>query len=101
MNTEARLKDRSAHVCVIGLGYVGLPLALSAAKAGFRVTGLDVSEERVREVCSGNGKLTDLDDADLKQQIDAGRLSATTDVSALATADVEQLRPYTAEGRVA
>lgn len=88
MTPEERLADRSAHVCVIGLGYVGLPLAMSAAKAGFRVTGIDVSEERVRHVCSGTGNLTDLDDAELKHEIDAGRLSATTDVAVLATADV-------------
>ncbi len=42
MDLEARIRDRSAHICVIGLGYVGLPLATEFAEAGYRVTGVDL-----------------------------------------------------------
>lgn len=88
MSLAAKITDRSAHVCVIGLGYVGMPVALRAARVGFRVTGVDLSEERVAAVCAGRSGLTDIDDDELATQVHSGRLSATTDSAVLASADI-------------
>jgi UDP-N-acetyl-D-glucosamine dehydrogenase len=83
-----RIESRDAHVCVVGLGYVGVPLALSAAQAGFRVTGIDISAERVEAICAGRSGLTDVDDGLLTDLVSTGRLGATTDAGVLSSADV-------------
>jgi UDP-N-acetyl-D-glucosamine dehydrogenase len=88
MDLLERIESRAADVCVIGLGYVGLPLAIAAARAGFHVTGIDLNEDRVREVCSGLSSVTGVSSNEVSDQIRAGRLLATTDTAALSTADV-------------
>jgi UDP-N-acetyl-D-glucosamine dehydrogenase len=88
MDLLERIESRAADVCVIGLGYVGLPLAIAAARAGFQVTGIDLNEDRVREVCSGLSSVTGVSSNEVSDQIRAGRLLATTDTAALSTADV-------------
>ena len=67
--------------CVIGLGYVGLPLAVEKAKAGFKTIGFDVQKEKVDLVNTGHNYIGDVVDSDLKKLVDAGTLSATTDFS--------------------
>ena len=83
----AKLKDRTAHLGVIGLGYVGLPLAVSMAKAGFKVTGFELSEEKVASLQRGVSYIIDVDSADVAAMVKAGRLTATTDMSGLADVD--------------
>ncbi|MEB3203741.1 MAG: nucleotide sugar dehydrogenase [Candidatus Sericytochromatia bacterium] len=88
----ARLKRvieaREATVAVIGIGYVGLPLAVEKAKVGFRVVGLDRSGDRVRQVNEGKNYIADVQDAELTEMVGAGRLRASTDFSAIGDADV-------------
>ena len=59
------MKNRQAHVAVIGLGYVGLPLAVEFARSGFSVTGVDVSGDRVGAVNEGRSYIADVDDGDV------------------------------------
>jgi UDP-N-acetyl-D-glucosamine dehydrogenase len=81
------ISDRSARIGVIGCGYVGLPLALSFAKAGFRVTGVDVNKERVRRLCAGESYIQDVRSDELAAVVKAGRFTATIDYEALRDAD--------------
>jgi UDP-N-acetyl-D-glucosamine dehydrogenase len=83
-----KIKHREAHVAIIGIGYVGLPLATEMARAGFRTTGYDKSEEKVRAVNAAKSYIGDLSDADLAPLVKEGRLGATTDAAVLASADV-------------
>jgi nucleotide sugar dehydrogenase len=74
-------------VVVVGLGYVGLPLALEAVKSGWRVIGLDVRKDVVTGLNEGHSHVDDLTDQDIRSMLDAG-FSATTDPSMLADAEV-------------
>ena len=60
MDLERKISDRSALVAVIGLGYVGLPLAVEFAKAGFQVTGIDVNPLKVRMITEGESYIQDV-----------------------------------------
>ena len=82
-----KIADRTAHVAVIGLGYVGLPLAAEFAKAGFRVTGVDTDKGRVERLKRGDSYVKDVPAAELRPLVEAGRLSATTEFHFLAEAD--------------
>ncbi len=82
-----RIANREARVCVIGLGYVGLPLAVELARAGYPVVGLDVDAERVDSLMQGRSYIGDVTDADLRAAVESGKLSATTDYDTLAEAD--------------
>ena len=72
---------------VVGLGYVGLPLAVEKAKAGFRTIGFDLQKRKVNSVNAGINYIGDVVDSDLKQLVAAGRLSATTDFSFIKDVD--------------
>ena len=74
-----KLLAREATLGVIGLGYVGLPLAVEKAKAGFRVIGFDVQKEKVDMVNAGHTYIGDVVNEDLEALVDAGMLSAATD----------------------
>jgi UDP-N-acetyl-D-glucosamine dehydrogenase len=74
-------------VAVIGLGYVGLPLATAFAKAGFRVIGVDVDRSKVDAINAGRSYIPDVPDEDLMPHVGSGRLIATLDYDALAGAD--------------
>jgi UDP-N-acetyl-D-glucosamine dehydrogenase len=82
-----KIADRTAHVAVIGLGYVGLPLAVEFAKAGFHVIGLDVDASRVGRLKKGESYIQDVPSSDLRPLVEADRFTATTDRAALAKAD--------------
>src|ERR1035441_7013898 len=82
-----KIRSRRARVGVVGLGYVGLPLAVEFAKAGFTVTGIDVSEEKIRRVNAGDSYVGDIPSATLAPLVDSGRLRATTDFSAVLELD--------------
>jgi UDP-N-acetyl-D-glucosamine dehydrogenase len=76
-----KIKKRTISVGVVGLGYVGLPLAVEKAKAGFKTIGFDVQEEKVNLVNEGHNYIGDVVDSDLKKLVEARMLSATTDFS--------------------
>ena len=82
-----KIIDRSAHVCVIGLGYVGLPLAMAFADAGYRVTGIDTDIDRTAEINEGRSPVQDVSSEALSRVVEVGRLSATTDFSMLQHVD--------------
>ena len=82
---EDRIATRQARVGIVGLGYAGLPLAMSFAEAGFQVTGIDISEERVRAIGEGRSYLVDVP-AERYAGLD-GRLTATTDPSVISELD--------------
>jgi len=85
---RARIESREARIGVIGLGYVGLPLALEFAKAGFRVAGFDLDAEKVRILSGGGSYIGDVPADEVKAPVAAGRLTAHTDFTGLAAADV-------------
>src|SRR6266508_3006851 len=82
---DERIRTREAKVGVVGLGYAGLPLAISFAEAGFEVTGIDLDEERVRALEERRSYLVDVP-AERYEKLD-GRLRPTTDYSAVAELD--------------
>jgi UDP-N-acetyl-D-glucosamine dehydrogenase len=82
------IHDRTAVVGVVGIGYVGLPLAVEKAKVGFPVRGFDRSEERVGKVNAGVNYIGDVVDAELTENVAKGALTATTDFARLAECDV-------------
>ena len=77
----------ASKLLVIGLGYVGLPLVVEAARAGFQVVGLDTSERVGQELNQGRSHVDDVTDADVREILSRG-FTATTDTSCIATADV-------------
>ena len=84
---KKKIQKREVRVAVIGLGYVGLPLAVEKAKAGFKTIGFDVQEEKVKMVNEGHNYIGDVIDDDLKELVNTGMLSATTDFSFIKDAD--------------
>lgn len=76
-----KIQQRTITVGVVGLGYVGLPLAVEKAKAGFKTIGFDIQSSKVDMVNQGNNYIGDVVDADLKQLVDSGMLRATSDFS--------------------
>src|SRR5215207_6546814 len=82
---DERIASRSARVGIVGLGYAGLPLAMAFAEAGFSVTGLDLSEERVAAISEGRSYLVDVP-AERYERV-AGKLEATTDYSVVSSLD--------------
>lgn len=82
-----KLSDKSAVLAVIGLGYVGLPLAVEKAKAGYRTIGFDVQKSKVDMVNRGENYIGDVVNEDLTEIIESGKLSATEDFSEIAQAD--------------
>ncbi|OGF47114.1 MAG: UDP-N-acetyl-D-glucosamine dehydrogenase [Candidatus Firestonebacteria bacterium RIFOXYC2_FULL_39_67] len=83
----AKLKSKKARIAVIGLGYVGLPLAVEKAKMGFSVAGLDVNKVRVDMVNKGECYIPDVVDGALGELVKAGKLRATMDFSVLNNVD--------------
>jgi len=82
-----KLANKTAHIVVVGLGYVGLPLAVRFAEVGFHVTGLEVSEDKVRLITAGKNYIPDVESAVLARLVTENRLMATTDPEVLETAD--------------
>jgi UDP-N-acetyl-D-glucosamine dehydrogenase len=82
-----KLQERTARVAIIGLGYVGLPLAVVFAEKGFTVIGVDTDRRKVDTVNRGESHIQDVPAAQVKSLVDAGKLSATTDFTALQEAD--------------
>lgn len=86
-NLIGKLKNKTATLGVVGLGYVGLPLAVEKAKAGFRVLGFDIQKEKVDMVNVGHNYIGDVVNEDLEKIVASGNLKATTDFAAVAQCD--------------
>lgn len=82
-----KIDQKSARVGVIGLGYVGLPLSMVLAKAGFKVTGFDISNEKVKLLNSGQSDIDDIPSAQVKEMVKSGLFKATTDPAQLSKVD--------------
>ena len=88
MTLRQKIDARQARIGVIGLGYVGLPLAVEFSRAGFEVTGFDVDGTKTAEINAGRSYIGDVRTDDLAACVATGRLRATTDMSLLAGMDV-------------
>jgi UDP-N-acetyl-D-glucosamine dehydrogenase len=84
---EEKIRTRRARVGIVGLGYVGLPLAVEFAKAGFTVTGIDISPEKTALVNAGESYIGDIPTSTLRPLVESGKLRATTDFSAVLELD--------------
>ena len=84
---EEKIRTRRARIGIVGLGYVGLPLAVEFAKAGFSVTGIDISEDKVKRVNAGDSYVGDIPSSTLGPLVESGKLRATCDFSALLELD--------------
>ena len=82
-----KIKQRTARIGVLGLGYVGLPLAVEFARAGFEVCGIDISQQKVAELNAGCSYILDVSSEQLKQLVETGRLKATDDFSVIRELD--------------
>ena len=80
-NLIKKIENKEIVVGVVGLGYVGLPLAVEKAKAGFKTIGFDVQDAKVKMVNEGHNYIGDVVDNDLKELVEKGMLKATTDFS--------------------
>ena len=83
----SKIRDRRAVIGVVGLGYVGLPLAMEFADAGFHVIGFDVSQRVCREIMAGNSHIQDVPGETVAKHVKAGKFEATTDEKALGRCD--------------
>ena len=82
-----KITNRTARTGVVGLGYVGLPLAVELAKAGYRTTGIDLDGRKVQAISEGHSYIPDVATSDVKALSDAGTLGATTDFAVVAELD--------------
>lgn len=82
-----KIKTKKAIIGVIGLGYVGLPLAVEKAKAGYKVIGFDIQTEKVNMINDGHNYIGDIVDSDLLKMIKLGNLKATSDFSFIKNVD--------------
>ncbi len=82
-----KLNDRTAQVGILGLGYVGLPLAVVFAEAGYNVIGIDPDRRKVDTICRGESHIQDVPGEQVARLVKSGKLNATTDFSALQNVD--------------
>ena len=82
-----KIERRAARCGVIGLGYVGLPLALEFARVGFRVVGIDLDEGKVQAIQDGRSYIVDVSDEEIARPVREGKFSATTDFSVISELD--------------
>ncbi len=84
---KEKIDTKTAHVGIVGLGYVGLPLAVEFAKAGFHVTGIDLQQSRIDRLMQGESYIQDVPTSDVAQLVKDRRLDATTDFSVVRDLD--------------
>ena len=82
-----KLENKEARIAVLGLGYVGLPLAVVFAESGYKVTGIDPASEKVNAINAGKSYILDVEDEALASLVRSGHLEATSDFSTLAEID--------------
>src|SRR4051794_19653510 len=85
---DGLIKDKSATIGVVGLGYVGLPLIVEFALKGFRGIGFEVDQNKVKQINAGTSYIPDVPNANVEYSVKAGKFSATTDFSCLSECDV-------------
>src|SRR5579872_6757446 len=84
---QEKISARTARVGIVGLGYVGLPLAVEFAKAGFSVTGIDLCESKVERINAGDSYVQDVTAGDVSALLEEGKIRATTDFSVIRELD--------------
>jgi UDP-N-acetyl-D-glucosamine dehydrogenase len=84
---EEKIRNKSARLGIVGMGYVGLPLAVEFGKAGFSVTGLDVDPDRVKSLQAGKSYIPDVSSDELQNLVKAGLFRGTTDLQVLRELD--------------
>jgi UDP-N-acetyl-D-glucosamine dehydrogenase len=84
---KEKIERREARCGVIGLGYVGLPLALEFARAGMHVTGIDLDERKVEAIKAGKSYIVDVSDEEIAEQVGTGRFEATSEFSVIRDLD--------------
>ncbi len=85
---DAKIRDHSALIGVVGLGYVGLPFAVEKARVGFRVIGIDQNPKRAAKINAGTNYIEDVKDSDLREFVGKGRIRAVTDFSEVSQMDI-------------
>lgn len=85
---DQKISAKSARIAVIGIGYVGLPLAVAFSEAGYRVTGVDLDPRKVESINHGQSYIPDVSSESVRAMCDGGRLSAATDFAVLRESDV-------------
>ncbi len=83
-----RISDRSASIAIIGMGYVGLPLAVEFGRVGFKIIGIDILDKKIKTLNSGKSDVDDIKDYEVKELVDLNRLHTSNDFSQLKKADV-------------
>src|SRR5512141_1013289 len=97
MDLANKIHDRTAKVAVIGIGYVGLPLSIEIARAGFTTVGVDVDKAKVAAVRKNKSFISDVKDSDIAEV--GKKFTATTDFEVLASCDIVNIcvpTPFTA-----
>ncbi len=87
MDLIKKIDDKSAKIGVIGLGYVGLPLAMEFANANYQVLGIDIDQNKINSLNNGENYINDVDDEELKSAVKKGLLKGTTDFSKVKNLD--------------
>ncbi|MBD3274143.1 MAG: nucleotide sugar dehydrogenase [Candidatus Marinimicrobia bacterium] len=87
MTLKEKIQNHEVKLGVVGLGYVGLPLAVDFASAGFRVFGIDIDKSKVDKINQGTNYIQDVSDAELKGLVETGKISATTEFSIIKDLD--------------
>src|ERR1035437_9310675 len=87
VNLEKLFRDGTARIGVVGLGYVGLPLAVEFARAGFRVVGVEASPARTKSLKRGRSYIEDVPDSEIKRLTEAGLLKVRPDGRELGRCD--------------
>ena len=87
MKLKDKIENKSAKICVIGLGYVGLPLAIEFVQAGFNVVGIDIDKDKISLINSGKNYIKDIDDNLLSNAVKNKLLKATDDYSTVKNMD--------------
>jgi UDP-N-acetyl-D-glucosamine dehydrogenase len=85
---RCKIADRSASIAIIGMGYVGLPLAVEFGRVGFKITGIDILERKIKTLNAGKSDVDDIKDYEVKELVELKRLYTTNDFSHLKKADV-------------
>ncbi len=88
MELIEKIETLTAKIAVIGLGYVGFPLAVEAGKAGYTVIGIDISEEKIKLINQGINYITDIPDNDVNNLVKNGKLIATRDFKEIEKSDI-------------
>ena len=91
MGLKELLQDKTAKIGVVGLGYVGLPLAVEFAHKGFWVLGIDNNAQKAESINKGENYIDDVQDAKLEKAVKDGLLSATTSYERVPELDVNRL----------